>query len=332
LREIHKASGGPWGGIYVDRSYFEWLKAIFGERAINEICSDVDESLDMQREFEVKKRDLKSNSNTKIVFRIPSKLRELSLKYEEKPLKELISAFQSKFGAKVDLVAGDKLRVDPSVLLGCMDVPLTSIIEHVAGLFKEPNMQSVNTLILVGGFGESNYVYERMRTVFPDKQVQVPKNAGLSVLKGAAVFGHSPDLVSSRVARYTYGVALDQRFHEGLSKQRTVLVGNENVTMGCFKKIVVAGEEIKFNAEVSHEFTANSSDYSHLEIFQSTTQNPFYVDEPGCSKLGDLVVHHHGKGKGYSIVVTFLFGKTELMVKYRVKETGKEEFLKINCL
>ncbi|XP_060603676.1 heat shock 70 kDa protein 12B-like [Ruditapes philippinarum] len=34
LKEIHKASGGPWGGTAVDKNYFDWLTNLFGERTM----------------------------------------------------------------------------------------------------------------------------------------------------------------------------------------------------------------------------------------------------------------------------------------------------------
>jgi len=91
LREIHKASGGPWGGIYVDQSYFEWLKGVFGEQAVQETCSDYEEYLDMQREFETKKRAFRFDSTSQVIIKIPSKLRDLSEKYAGKSLSSLIS-------------------------------------------------------------------------------------------------------------------------------------------------------------------------------------------------------------------------------------------------
>jgi len=82
LCEIHKASGGPWGGTNVDEEFFKWLETIFGKRAMSEL--DFHEHLDMQRELETIKRDLKLNSTNKMKFNIPSQLRRLSLQYKEK--------------------------------------------------------------------------------------------------------------------------------------------------------------------------------------------------------------------------------------------------------
>ncbi|WAR31398.1 HS12B-like protein [Mya arenaria] len=31
LKEIHKSSGGPWGGMYVDENYIAFIRKIFGE-------------------------------------------------------------------------------------------------------------------------------------------------------------------------------------------------------------------------------------------------------------------------------------------------------------
>ena len=36
LRELHRASGGAWGGIYVDKNFVKLLESVFGEDAIKE--------------------------------------------------------------------------------------------------------------------------------------------------------------------------------------------------------------------------------------------------------------------------------------------------------
>jgi hypothetical protein len=42
-----------------------------------------------------------------------------------------------------------------------------------------------------------------MKKNFPNKRIIIPEEAGLSVLKGAVLFGHKPDYIASRVMRFS---------------------------------------------------------------------------------------------------------------------------------
>jgi len=65
-------------------------------------------------------------------------------------------------------------------------------------------MKDVDTILLVGGFGECKLVQKAVTKAVGRRTVIVPDEAGLAVLKGAVKFGHQPRLVSSRRVKYTY--------------------------------------------------------------------------------------------------------------------------------
>jgi hypothetical protein len=64
---------------------------------------------------------------------------------------------------------------------------------------------------------------------FPDKRIIIPEDAGMSVLKGAVLFGHRPDFILSRVMKCSYGVKtnipFDKRRHD--VKQKVLMDGEE---------------------------------------------------------------------------------------------------------
>ncbi|XP_052799277.1 uncharacterized protein LOC128230890 [Mya arenaria] len=330
LKEIHKASGGPWGGIYVDENYLQWLRSIFGSESIDKLKNEaVGDYMDLLRQFETKKRAHSTTVPIKTTIRLPNSLRT----FVEKAWGKDIGNVLSQKG--LTLVSGDKVRVKPSIFDSWFDGPLNKVISHVKELLKEDQMKSVQIIMLVGGFGESKYVQERMEKEFAERKLLVPEEAGLVVLKGAVMFGHDPTIVSSRVMKYTYGVAVDQMFNEKKHPlKRMTVVTNTKMLLGGFKAFVSMGDEVKLNKEISDEFTTNSPEMSLIEIYQSTSKLPYYVADADCTKLGDLIVHHPNgpQEKEKKIDVTFIFGETELVVKWRVKDTGKEEFLKIDCL
>jgi len=77
--------------------------------------------------------------------------------------------------------------------------------------------------LLVGGFGESGYLYDRIEQAYKKQKIAVLQAAGAwsSICRGATMWGLEnsskalvlyPPTVSSRIARYSYGISLDHDF------------------------------------------------------------------------------------------------------------------------
>ncbi|WAR26428.1 HS12A-like protein [Mya arenaria] len=182
LKEIHKPSGGPWGGIYVDANYLKFLEHLFGEKAITALKSEeIVDYFDVIREFETKKRTF--TKQTKCLFRITTTTRELSEKFTGQHLEQRIGSLG--YGNSVIVRGRDKLGVEPEIVRTWFDGPIDSIIGHIKSLLKKHKLRAVQTIVLVGGFGGSPYVQDRLRTAFPDKRLILPVEAELAVLKGA---------------------------------------------------------------------------------------------------------------------------------------------------
>jgi len=193
LKPIHEASGGPWGGIYVDQAYMAMIQEVFGDKAIKALKDDeMGDYVDLLREFETKKRDFSLKKKDMVTFRISAALRE---SFEKGALKEKISGLP--YGSGLELRGLDKLRVEPKIIQSWFDGPLDHLVQHVKEILREPNMRKVESILLVGGFGESPYAQERMALEFPEYRIIVPKDAGIVVLKGAVACGHDLDLACS---------------------------------------------------------------------------------------------------------------------------------------
>ncbi|WAR00658.1 HS12B-like protein [Mya arenaria] len=77
LRELHKASGGAWGGTRVDEEFDQLLIKIIGAPVLTKFKEEYTaDYLDLMRELEVKKRTIKPSSKGKITLKVPVKLAE----------------------------------------------------------------------------------------------------------------------------------------------------------------------------------------------------------------------------------------------------------------
>ncbi|WAR26406.1 HS12A-like protein, partial [Mya arenaria] len=217
LKEIHQPTGGPWGGIYVDANYLKFLENIFGKQAITALkTEDMADYFDIIREFEIKKKTLNKQIKGKFTFKISSTTKKLSKKLTGQNLEQRLGSLG--YGESV-IVKRDKLRVEPEIVRTWFDGPIDNIIGHVQNLLRESTLRAVQTVVLVGGFGESAYVQERMRAAIPDKRLIVPAEADLAVLKGAVRFGHNPAIITSRVMKYTYGVEANCQYDEKIHSE-----------------------------------------------------------------------------------------------------------------
>ena len=190
LTELYRASGGPYGGIYVDKEYLKMYDTIFGKEAIDKLKKeDMGEYLTIIREFEAKKRTVTANYGSCFVTSMSAVLNEMVA--NEEKIQNIKSSYLKD---KVSLVKG-KLKLSASLMERFFKDSLENIIDHVQNILK--SVEDVNMILLVGGYGESPLVQETFRNEFTNLQIIIPQDCNLAVMKGAALFGHNPMSVTS---------------------------------------------------------------------------------------------------------------------------------------
>ncbi|XP_045182072.2 heat shock 70 kDa protein 12A-like [Mercenaria mercenaria] len=333
LKELHKSSGGPWGGMYVDNNYMTWLEKLFGKTALEKLKKEeMAEYFDLLREFEIKKRSVTSKTEDHIIFRISAILKEICEEEEHTSLMDKMASLQ--LGNKIS-IRRDKMKIDPAIVRSWFDEPIDNVTKHVNMLLSEPGMKGVSSIILVGGFGESTYVQEKIKKAVSSKTIIVPEEAGLVVLKGAVRFGHEPDAVSARVMNFTYGIAKTVSFDDTkYSASLMEIIGGKKKVDNIFDIFVKIGDTLKHGHEVKRNYLPGSLDETCIRIYRSTDSNPEFTTESSCKKVGQLEIEHKegNKLKDKEFDAILIFGETELIVKARILKSGKEFYTRINCL
>ncbi|XP_052790119.1 heat shock 70 kDa protein 12A-like [Mya arenaria] len=331
LKQIGKASGGPWGGTNVDRRLLKFFKRLVGTQALEALKDEgMNDYFDLIRCFEASKREFDEEANKKMSFKVPGLLQELCERFNGKTLSDRV---EELFNADKVEFKRDKIRIHSSEVAKWFDAPISSLVKHIRGIFEDRQIGIIHTIVLVGGFSESPFVQNKIKRAFSNRRVIVPYEAGLAVLKGAVIFGHNPDAVTSRVLKYTYGISVDLPFDEEKHSEESKFFKrtfNAWRAKDCFKPFARVNDEVKYADRILHKFAQRDCWSSCVRIYRSTEHSPIYVTDPGCEYIGKVEIEH--SIDYVTIEVTLLFGTTELMVKARLKESGRERVAVLQCL
>ncbi|XP_060064370.1 heat shock 70 kDa protein 12B-like [Ylistrum balloti] len=332
LKEIHKANGGDWGGTKVDNAFQILLSGIIGNDAFHRFLENSKaDMVEFFRDFEVKKRTIKPNgpSNEKVTFKVPTAMNVACKDVTGKDISTIITS-KSKYRGNLTIV-GDKLRVSGNQAKELFKDPINHIVTHLKTLLRDPNARGVESILMVGGFSESLVLQDAIKTNFPNLRMIVPQDPGLAVLKGAVIFGHEPRAIKSRVCKYTYGICakrpFDAKKHDP-SKRFTASTGKE-YCQDLFDVHVCIGDCVNIGQpQAVNIYHPIEPDQVALlfPLYVSTQKNPKYVTEPGCSRIGHLIIAIPDTSKGCNrfVAVQMTFSNTEFEVGATNIATGEK--------
>ena len=370
LKEIHKVSGGPWGGTSINKSILQRIENYVGKEVLAEFRkTQMEDYLWLTREIENWKRslmekDVKDTDEMEMItFRMPVSLYELF--QQKSPAAPQIPALQqqvtdpppdSKDGSDSaesfetptmktdqtttvpetprsgrnkdeDVQIGpdkDKIHIKWGVIQRIFYATINQTVDHVQKLLQKQEMNSVELLLLVGAFSQSPLVRKLFTDTFKPlgKKIVLPDEAGLVVLRGAVLFGQDPDQISTRILRYTYGLNIVEEFKEGkhLPSKKTE-IDKKAYCKDVFAVLARQGDSVKVDqreTQILYSPNKESTQMYH-DIYVSTKENPLYITDPGCRKIGSFTVTlpkptgKENEDGCYKQIVTF--GKTEIDFK-----------------
>jgi len=170
------------------------------------------------------------------------------------------------------------------------------VISDVLDLIQKQlhQSQNCNAIFMVGGFGSSRYLEERVRQEFSHLVglVAVPQRPELAVVRGAVYAGLNTKTINMRVARRWYGVDANMPFEEGVDPESKKIVSHDG-HVRCkerFSVYVRPGQQIGVDECVSKEYVTWSYPKgldSPLYVCNSPNQ-PKYITDPGVQKIADF--------------------------------------------
>lgn len=339
MEELYPATGGPLGGTSVDSEYEKIFEEIAGKDILKSFAKEsMEDYLAMLRDFEAKKRDSsganKSESSganksdgpaqePKVRIVIPLKLD----KYIKKKIPGGISKALQMSNYKGSITYNNyKLCLKLPIFQNLFQNAIDGIIKCVAKVLANKDFDDVTNIIMVGGFSDCKFVQAALREKFKTRDFIIPADAGLAILKGAVYFGHLPNAISRRAARYTYGIQICRKFKPGEDPEhKKITVGGMERCKDVLHPLVKRGERIEPGCEypvVCHSLKPSQGKIE-CGIYVSKEVNPKFVDEEGCRLLCKVSVQLPPGVNNAEIEEIITFGETEITFRARQLETGR---------
>ena len=312
VRELHHATGGAWGGIYVDLEFSRLLERIFGNDLMKRYQKEYPcEWINFMSKFESSKRTAAPGKRLRV--ELPFQFHQF-IKSEGKSVEEHIHDFQNdhvKF--QRGALALTYLEVEKlfQLVFDNITCHLESILEKVV---------NIKYVILVGGFATFPLLQQRIREQLSSVRVLAVRECSLAVVTGAVLYGHDPSLIASRRVKYTYGVAYRPDFVEGIDPDDYCVLDDEGEKKceNRLKIFVEKNDEVELDEEVEQgffPFTANATSVD-ISVYSSQNSKPRYITDKGVEKVAQMTLPMPNTegGKDRELYVTMRFGKVEIEV------------------
>jgi hypothetical protein len=305
LREIHRASGGPWGGTKVDDAFQEYLLELFGFETITSLPKN--EVIELERSFESFKRKIDTGS-TVYYMQIPLSLRQ---------------------SAPPGTLVASKLKLQSEKVKEFFDKPIKTICAHIQKMNSAMPLDELKTILLVGGFSENKLLQEGIQRHFPSIAVRTPSGPSTAVVKGAVDFGHCPEKIRFRMSPYTYGVKTAIPFCHGIHPEQKLFVHKgTDYCHDVFHVHVKIGQSVETGTPISDKtyvplYPGQSS--VSIVVVTSTSRNPVFVTDADSRTIGSFEVNlpYCEFQMRKEVNVKMIFSGTELKVEARDNITNR---------
>lgn len=274
----------------------------------------------MSNEFEAKKRD---GGDFTVRIHIPLEFEGLIKRNRKQTIATILGNSEYK---EVVTYKNKKLCIQPSLFKSFFQEATDGIIKCIADVLKHDSCANVSDIIMVGGFSESRVIQKSLKWKFNSFRFLIPDEPGLAVLKGAVYFGHLPNAISIRVARYTYGVQICPKFKPGDPEDKKIILGGSERCKGVLHPIMKRGDRIEAGREYRHYFLPlENKETFNCGFYVSDQREPKYVDDIGCRRLGSLTIKipNTRQENSRKIEETFIFGETELTFSAKFLGSGQ---------
>ncbi|XP_060790778.1 heat shock 70 kDa protein 12A isoform X3 [Neoarius graeffei] len=319
LKELYKASGGPYGSIGVDYEFEKLLCKIFGQDFIDQFKIKRPAAwVDLMIAFESRKRAAAPDRSNPLNINLPFSFIDYYKKFRGHSVEHALRKSNVDF---VKWSSQGMLRMSPDAMNALFKPTIDHIIQHLQELFEKPEVTDIKFLFLVGGFAESPLLQKAVQDMLQGRsRVIIPHDVGLTILKGAVLFGLDPSVIKVRRSPLTYGVGVLNRFVEGKHPPEKLLV--RDCTRWCtdvFDTFISADQSVSLGETVKRSYTPAkpSQQVIVIHVYCSEREHVGFISDAGVRKCGTLRLDVSGTespaaGVRREIQTLMQFGDTEI--------------------
>ncbi|KAM9808700.1 heat shock 70 kDa protein 12A isoform 12-T12 [Syngnathus typhle] len=328
LKELYKASGGPYGSLGIDYEFEKLLCQIFGQDFIDQFKIKRPAAwVDLMIAFESRKRAAAPGRANPLNINLPFSFIDYYKKFRGHSVEHALRKSNVDF---VKWSSQGMLRMSPDAMNSLFKPTVDHIIQHLNELFEKPEVSDIKFLFLVGGFAESALLQQAVQNMLQGRsRIIIPHDVGLTILKGAVLFGLDPSIIKVRRSPLTYGVGVLNRFVEGKHPPEKLLV--KDGTRWCtdvFDTFIAADQSVALGEMVKRSYTPAkpSQQIIVIHVYCAEKEKVAFISESGVKKCGSLRLDVSGTESAAprrEIQTLMQFGDTEIRAVAVDVSTGR---------
>ena len=308
LEELISASGGNYGSNEIDKQIFnDIIYKIFGYKDYNSLCE--------------KNTELNINENNEVIFEGWCELERLIKDYKEgadldkikKKLKFSIncSLFQDFFDENKgiedlinkynDQCCDKELKLEvKSKKKWIIDFPYKIIYNYIKNQAIKINKvikniinkskNKIDSIIFVGGYCSNDILIHLIKKDLKTYTFLQPSKPCLAIMEGAVLFGINPNIISTRIARYTIGTDVRLPWNEKIHSKKGRKVYDKTddkwVCKDCFSKYIEINQKLKVGEEITKSYVMTGPRLCTMHFYKTLKINPAYTFEEGVEEIG----------------------------------------------
>lgn len=350
IEVINIPSGNAWGGTQVNEQFSQMLQSIVGDQDFSRFLNTSDLTVKATRRAVLTKLIYVEFESEKVAFGTTSTqqnaMTEISIALPKDFLEFYTPTLIEKQTALIPGVEFD----DDSLYINVETVEERLFSKSIAGIIDctidalKAIECKVDVIYLVGGFGGSKYVYEKLKAAliegFPLNafDLKVPTAPSLAIATGAVMWRQNPSLIKARRADATYGIGISPTFKEGKHDPYYKIQKGDHGSVRCknvFKVFLQKGELARSD-EVFTSSQLSPADEQKAQVKVNIFTTPYtgiqyVIDKHGqknVTKIGELVIdvpHEETVPNDKRTVEVIMdFSGTEIKAKARNIFTGNE--------
>ncbi|EAW24744.1 Hsp70 family protein [Aspergillus fischeri NRRL 181] len=207
FEELCTGTGGKCGSTAVDRNFYKLMSDRFGDAFDRLPTKRKSPGSEFMKRFEIIKRDF-GNSDEETTFELPLNMTV------DNPDPEFFDEEE-----RLVLISSADLH---SIFDPVIEKIVSLVRQQIADARKETGKDIINRIVLVGGFGDSEYLRKAFRSSFESTgkiTITVPDSPQAAIVQGAALRGLEGLQSTTKRCRRHYGFSWGITFRAGIDSE-----------------------------------------------------------------------------------------------------------------